>query len=311
MGWCKSQNYTKLKTINNMDVLNTEVSFYANFSANPKNVRLLDFLTSTKYKSEVESIRSTSNKNRVDQLKRRLPAITPSGIFSNKRGADFLLKHSGLICIDIDAKDNAGVTDFNNLKEYIAVLDCVAYCGLSVSGKGFFVIIPIASTKKHKEHFEALKIDFAASGLKIDSACGDVSRLRFASYDGRPYINQFAKPYGRVICGKPKRRVSLNTEINHRLIALVEAIEESETDITGGYHTWFELACALAGTYGEAGRELFHRISIFYPGYEVDRTDTEYDKVLKAGYVEVTENTVFHIAKENGVILNDPAVDYD
>jgi hypothetical protein len=207
------------------------------------------------------------------------------------------------ICIDIDAKDNVGVTDFNNLKEYIADLDCVAYCGLSVSGKGFFVMIPIASPKKHKEHFEALKIDFAA--------CGDVSRLRFAAHDDQPYINQFAKPYSRVICRKPKRRLSLNTETNPRLIALVEAIEESETDITGGYHTWFKLACALAGTYGEAGRGLFHRISVFYPGYEVDRTDTEYDKVLKAEYTEVSENTIFHIAKENGVILNDPAADYD
>ena len=172
-------------------------------------------------------------------------------------------------------------------------------------------MIPIASPKKHKEHFDALKIDFAACGLKIDFACGDVSRLRFASYDNQPYINQFAKPYSRVICRKPKRRVSLNTEINPRLIALVEAIEESETDITGGYHTWFELACALAGTYGEAGRELFHRISVFYPGYEMDRTDTEYDKVLKAEYTEVTENTIFHIAKESSVILNDPAADYD
>lgn len=293
------------------NILNTEVSFYANFSAKPKNVRLLDFLTSTEHKTAVESIRNTSNKNRVNLLKKKLPAITPSGIFKDMRGADSLVRHSGLICIDIDAKDNAGVTGFNNLKEYIADLDCVAYCGLSVSGKGFFVIIPIASPKKHKEHFEALKIDFAACGLKIDSACGDVSRLRFASYDDQPYINQFAKPYGRIIYRKPKRRVSLNTEINPRLIELVEAIEESETDITGGYHTWFELACALAGTYGEGGRELFHRISVFYPSYEVDRTDTEYDKVLKAEYTEVSENTIFHIAKENGVILNDPAADYD
>jgi hypothetical protein len=297
--------------IDNMNILNTEVSFYANLSAKPKSVRLLDFLTSAEYKAAVESIRSTSNKNLVDRLKKGLPAITPSGIFRGKRMTDSLVKHSGLICVDIDAKDNAEVTGFNNLKEHIAYLDCAAYCGLSVSGKGFFVIIPIACPKKHKEHFEALKIDFAACGLKIDSACGDVSRLRFASYDDQPYINQFAKPYSRVIYGKPKRRASLNTEINPRLTALVGAIEESKTDITGSYPTWFKLACALAGTYGETGRGLFHRISVFYPGYEVDKTDKEYDKVLKAEYTEVTENTIFHIAKENGVILNDPAADYD
>lgn len=288
---------------------NTVVSFYANLKARPKNIGLLAFLTTTEYKTVVEKIRKVQTKAQKDELKKKLPAITPSGIFKGIHDANSLVKHSGFMCIDIDAKDNKVLP---NLKEYIADLNCVAYCGLSASGTGYFLIISIACPKKHKEHFEALKIDFAACGIKIDDSCSDVSRLRFASYDAQPYINHSAKTYSRIVeRKKPQRRAhSLSDEINPRLIELVEAIEERKTDITGGYHTWFELACALAGTFGEAGRELFHRISVFYPGYEADRTDTEYDKVLRAEYTEVTENTIFHIAKENGVILNNPADEY-
>ena len=36
----------------------------------------------------------------------------------------------------------------------------MAYCGLSVSGKGFWGLIPIANPDKHRLHFTALKEAF-------------------------------------------------------------------------------------------------------------------------------------------------------
>ena len=45
---------------------------------------------------------------KTDETKRRLSAVTPSGKFK-KQGRDGLDTHSGILCIDIDAKDNEGV----------------------------------------------------------------------------------------------------------------------------------------------------------------------------------------------------------
>ena len=45
---------------------------------------------------------------KTDETKRRLSAVTPSGKFK-KQGKEGLETHSGIICIDIDAKDNEGV----------------------------------------------------------------------------------------------------------------------------------------------------------------------------------------------------------
>ena len=49
-------------------------------------------------------------------------------------------------------------------------IENVAYAGLSASGKGFFLIIPIAYPKRHKEQFAAIHRDFFSLGLAIDMA---------------------------------------------------------------------------------------------------------------------------------------------
>ena len=108
-----------------------------------------------------------------------------------------LIAHSGLICIDIDEKDNPDVAEFDRLNELIRIIPYVVYCGHSIGGKGYFVIIPIASPEKHKEHFEALRQDFARCGITIDKSGKDVTRLRIYSYDNTAYINPSAATYER------------------------------------------------------------------------------------------------------------------
>jgi hypothetical protein len=56
------------------------------------------------YYTEVMAYR----KAKTEETKRRLSAVTPSGKFK-KQGKEGLETHSGIICIDIDAKDNEGV----------------------------------------------------------------------------------------------------------------------------------------------------------------------------------------------------------
>jgi hypothetical protein len=174
-------------------VLNIEISMFADArSTTPKTVILLDWLKDESFLRLQERVRACATKNEKDIVKKDMPCITPSGLFS-KRGKDYLIQHSGFIAIDIDGKDNTHISNFFDLKNKLCKLSQVAYCGLSVSGQGYWALIPIAHPDKHEKHYQFLEDYFAKKGLNIDPACKDVARLRFYSYDPDAYFNHNAK----------------------------------------------------------------------------------------------------------------------
>lgn len=173
-------------------LLNIECSMFRNAKAtDPQTVNLLQWLKSDKYVQQQQKIRSLTNEAERKEAKIMMPCIAPSGVFS-KRGAAYLQKHTGLISIDIDLKDNQSISNFADLKKQLCNIPNVAYCGLSVSGKSYWLLIPIAYPEKHDLHFRFIEIFFASKGLKIDPACKDVARLRFYSYDPNAYFNYTA-----------------------------------------------------------------------------------------------------------------------
>lgn len=146
----------------------------------------------------IDQIRSSTDKEEIQLLKKRLHAVTVSGTFSRRIGGN-LVQHSGLICIDIDGKDNPDIADMEDLKYKLSKLPYVLYCGLSASWKGLFCVIPIADPNKHRQHFYSLEKDFQEMDIIIDSSCKDVTRLRFSSYDPKPVININAVVYDKHI----------------------------------------------------------------------------------------------------------------
>jgi hypothetical protein len=104
--------------------------------------------------------------------------------------------------VDIDAKDNPDILDWETLKQDLSVLPQIAYCALSVSGKGLFLVIPLRYPEKHLQQFHQLQIDFRKMGIMIDSACSDITRLRCLSYDEHPIINENATLYEGVYVEK-------------------------------------------------------------------------------------------------------------
>lgn len=192
-----------------MSILNIEVSCFKSYTDpdNPKLVKLLTWLQSDKYREKVLQIRSTQDKKKRDRLKAMLPAITPSGIFSHRK-EEGLIRHSGFICLDIDRNGNEHIGNFAELKTHLSKFRNVAYCGLSVSGTGYFVLIPLAYPERHKEQFAALEQDFARYGILIDPACKDVTRLRGYSYDEDAFFRQYAIPYSKL--SEPAKRPPLN-----------------------------------------------------------------------------------------------------
>lgn len=270
-------------------------------------ISLYDFLSGNtfreKYRTTVDRYRTTSEEDK-NRFKTSVPAVTASGTFNERNGAG-LIAHSGLMCIDIDEKDNLDVAEFYRLNELIRSIPYVAYCGHSIGGKGYFVIIPISSPEKHKEHFEALRQDFARCGITIDKSGKDVTRLRIYSYDDTAYINPAAATYERTETGctvrattdrnkprlpTPKEKIRNARKIASRIADLIK----NGTAPTAVYENWFELACALIGEFGESARTLYHMVSQNYPGYDPDKADRQFDAALKKNGYSYRIGTFFH-----------------
>lgn len=179
-----------------MSVLDTKVSWFRNYydTSPGGTVSLIHWLQSKKLQKQVEDIRALPTKQERDAAKCKLPAITPSGNFSN-RNSKGLIEHSGIICIDIDHAGNEEIENYSNLKQELCKLKQVAYCGESVSGTGYFLLIPLAYPARHKEQFQALKNEFWKWGIVIDKSCGNIDRLRGASFDAEAYYNHNALPF--------------------------------------------------------------------------------------------------------------------
>ena len=187
--------------------LNVHVSFFANYkSITPNQVNLYDWLQNDEYQDKVNKIRHIGDKGERDKIKATLPGITVSGLFQT-RNKEGLVKHSGLICIDIDYKDNRHMSNFHEMKKILSTCPFVAYSGLSVSGTGYYAIIPILCPEKHEAHFKALEKIFANKGITIDTACKDVCRMRGYSWDPEPYINHNALPFKETIEEIPQTQI--------------------------------------------------------------------------------------------------------
>jgi len=286
----------------NNSPLNITVSGFANVrSKEPKTVNLLTWLTTDKYKRQVEAVRQAGTKEERTILKQHLPAVTPSGTFTERNQAG-LIQHSGLLCLDIDGQDNKELLNFSDLKRELAKIANFAYIGLSVSGNGYYCLVPITETEKHKLHFQAICADLRQYGINVDQSGSDITRLRFASYDPLAYFNHQARPYNKTPDFVQKCNSAIVQPCKNHFHELTSKILASKTDLTGSYKAWFEIGCSLASEFGENGRSYFHQLSQFHAKYNPSETDRQFDHCKRqSGSFSI--NTVFHYASLHGITL--------
>lgn len=288
-------------------ILDIEVSCFKDYNTpdNPRSINLLTWLLSAKYADKVEQIRTYQDKTIRDAIKATLPAITPSGVFTYRAAAN-LVKHSGFIQFDIDAKDNKRVSNYAHLKDELKKIPNVAYCGVSVSGTGYWGLVPIAYPEKHKDHFEMMYNFFAEHNLIIDKSCKDVTRLRGYSYDPEGYFNHNAKPMRAYHVEPVKRHVkpiAANSD-TATVEAIIKSIEACSIDITSGYGVWFAIGCDLASTFGATGEGYFNAISRYHPEYNQRRTDVQYAACLRFVNGKVSGlGALVNAAKDYGITV--------
>lgn len=292
-------------------------------------INIFEIATTTVFKGIVFKYRETLNK----ELKKRMPAYIPSGVFS-KRNAKSLVEPSNVISIDIDGKDNPSISSTAEMKRLVSQLPFIWYCGDSVGGKGVFCLIKYEDHTKHKDYFKALQQDFMEIGLVIDKGCNDICRLRIVSFDPEPYINEEATVYNKVqTAQQPFRnnetnkseklmkhynpieyllkpidwdKVNLspgNTGMGHFYQEVLRKIIALKFDITQLYDDWFKLGCIIKQMKGEQGRSWFHEISQFYPDYSAEECDAKYDSIMKGNYLFKFSN-IDEIVAKYGLDIN-------
>lgn len=290
-----------------MDIFQTHISVYDGVTDNTGTIMPLGtFLFCKEYKDDILRLRAVFDKEKRNALKRSLPQATISGVFSPTRAKNNLSQHSGLICVDIDAKDNPDILDWETLKQDLSVLPQIAYCALSVSGKGLFLVIPLCYPEKHLQQFRQLQIDFRKMGIMIDLACSDITRLRCLSYDEHPIINENATLYEGVYVEKPKHKsfptcfIYEGENTSAEVAVCCRKIQQCGIDITASYDDWLKVGCALT-TLGENGRSLFHICSQQNAKYNAAKTDKMFTDLLRRNYQQVNIGTFFWMCKQYGI----------
>lgn len=266
---------------------NFEVSLFAGYSGGTmsRQVNIDTVLFPQEYRTQIMKIRSTESEIDRRNLKSKLPCYTPSGIFSGRHDHD-LIQHSGLICIDLDRKDNPHVINWDGVKQQISSIEGLFYAGLSVSGDGLFVLIQIENPKFHLEHFFALQTEFKRLGLNIDQSCKNLARLRCISYDDNPIYTptpSVHKNRAKTAYKRPATPLINNdgSETMKKVLQCLKEVEAYEVDMTDRYQDWYALGRSLAAEFGEGGRSLFHRFSQFSRKYKPKECDRQYGYCLR------------------------------
>ncbi|WP_271393556.1 DUF3987 domain-containing protein [Aequorivita sinensis] len=260
--------------------------------------QILNDIKSGAYKAEIDYIRtqiSNDYKEKAESLKKQLLAFTVTGTFTNGRSIDKIETYSQYVILDIDDLSGSQLQNTINLS-HLAPYTYAAF--VSPSGNGLKIIIRVSSKQEH--HKEAYKqvVTYYEQALNndIDTSGSDICRLCFVSYDVDCFINENAEVFEVNLNPKKAEKLKQVNNHNNDFETYILEIEQTATDITGGYETWRNLGFAISEEYGEAGRNYYHRISRFYSKYNYQECDKQYTKCLKAKGTGINISTFYYLA---------------
>lgn len=288
-----------------MNPLDVDVSYFKNCrdTDNPATINLLTFLRSEKHRRAVENVRAEPDKESRAALKSQLSAITPSGVFTRRAG-DALVKHSGLIAGDIDFDKNPYNPE--SIKRQVAKIANVAYCGLSVSGRGVWFLVPVGFSYRHKEHFTALADDFARLGIVLDPAPSNVASLRFYSYDPAAYFNESATPYWKLPQPETERSTRTTTTTWGESLAHKAAryLIDTRAAVAFDYGDYLRICGACKTEWGDDGETIAWDILENSPAFVASnfRKDfaAHWNSLKRNGGNVTTGATLVHLARLRG-----------
>jgi len=271
-----------------------QISIIKNFNqidTNKDFESILEMVKKGRFRSQIDSLRKLLSEKKDKEYKlqkKRLPAFTPAGKFSESRKLQNLVEYSGIIVIDIDK-----VKDVLAIKAKAIKLPYTYACFISPSMNGLKIFARVeTSHDKHTMMFNKLKLYYETKlGIAIDPSGKDISRMCFFSYDDDLYFNKQAMIFKNFDTSFANKDVEI----------LIEEINRQKLDITSSYEDWCNIGFALESEFGELGRTFFHEISQHSPDYFPETCNDQYNKCLKNSNSGITIRTLFHYAKKHGI----------
>ena len=277
-------------------LLNTKVSIMKRHNVLEISSLYNAIIMGKEHKKEIEAVRRIDRQANESEYRREKDnrlSFTPSCVCKGKTGKAENVEHvNNLIAIDLDAKDNEGVT-LETMRTKINSLPYVMYSSLSVGGKGMYALIAISESNKNdfKAVFNALNEDFKALGLTLDGSCVNVNRERYMSFDDNEYWNDKAEIYDK--------KISIPTQVHthpskvgenankpltprekQKVNEIIEDIKANKLQLSKNHKDTLGLANCLANIMGEEGRELLHIIRQQRSGYDEFKIDKTFDEML-------------------------------
>ena len=241
--------------------------------------------------TKVRSIDRQANESEYKKAKEKVLSYTPSCLCQGETAKE-IKQVNPLIAVDIDAKDNEGVS-IEEMRKKINSLPFVMYSSMSVGGRGMYALIPILEDNKNdfKGVFKALESDFNKIGLKLDCSCINVNRERYMSYDDKEYWYTKCEIYTKKISiptqvnGHPTRveinaNKPLTAKDKQKVNEMIEDIKANKIQLSKNHRDTLAIANCLANILGEEGRDLLHIIRSQRSGYDEFKTDCNFDYVL-------------------------------
>lgn len=239
----------------------------------------------------ISKIRKLKSGDERNNLKKRLPSICFSGRFG-KREAQFLLEHSGLICLDIDKVKKE---DLSTIKKELCKDDYIFGCFVSPGGLGLKLIIKIAPEKaNHKPQFLALENYYNkilkkytstqkakdGSFLKVcvDKSGKDVNRVCYESYDPDIYYHEDSEMWCEIM---EEKRVDVEVGDYELVIKKLQTwIDKKESYYEGNRNQFlYQFSSALC----RYGIGEMRTISYLHQNYN-DYPFNELERTVKGAY---------------------------
>jgi len=158
-----------------------------------KNVEVQEVLQQIQkgyWKDQINDIRyHKKNENNLEasQIKGKLPCITISATFKERRKIDCVDKYSGLLHLDYDKLENV-----EEVKANLISIPYTYSAFISPSGNGVKVLVKCDNDiSSHKTAFNSLRDYYdKIVGVQSDKYVKDITRLCFVSYDPDLYLNE-------------------------------------------------------------------------------------------------------------------------
>ena len=245
---------------------------------------VLDRIKTGTSKDIVLAIRKEKDKEKRNELKKQLPAICFSGVFSNRSVAG-LKEHSGYICLDFDGYNS--VAEMLIFRKSIEADEFTFSVFTSPSGDGLKVLVKIpANPSKHRDYFLSLEKKYDSENF--DVSCKDVSRVCYESFDKDIYINTNSKVWDK----------DLNDSGFKYIERVPTVILDDESEIISRLIKWFDKSHSmdsnrnnnlfiLASAFNEYGVTESSAKNYCSRYEQKDFTDSEISRTIRSAYSKV------------------------